>query len=58
MEKSVRSTVFECTFDLADGPQSFIAVPEAGSTVPPNKKAEVEVISSKCIANCLTDPEK
>jgi hypothetical protein len=58
IEKSVRSTAFECTFDLADGPQSFIAVPEAGSTVPPNKKAEVEVIASKCIANCLTDPEK
>jgi len=58
IEKSVRSMAFECTFDLADGPQSFIAVPEAGSTVPPNKKAEVEVIASKCIANCLTDPEK
>lgn len=58
MEKSVRSAAFECTFDLADGPQSFIAVPEAGNTVPPNKKAEVEVIASKCIANCLTDPEK
>lgn len=58
IEKSVRSTAFECTFDLADGPQSFIAVPEAGSTVPPNKKVEVEVIASKCIANCLTDPEK
>ena len=58
IQKSVRSTTFECTFDLADGPQSFIAVPEAGTTVPPNKKAEVEVIASKCIANCLTDPEK
>jgi hypothetical protein len=58
IEKSVRSTAFECTFDLADGPQSFVAVPEAGSTLPPNKKAEVEVIASKCIANCLTDLEK
>jgi hypothetical protein len=58
MEKSVRSAAFECTFDLADGPQSFVAVPEAGSKVPPNKKAEVEVIASKCVANCLTDPEK
>jgi hypothetical protein len=57
-EKSVRSAAFECTFDLADGPQSFVAVPEAGSKLPPNKKAEVEVIASKCVANCLTDPEK
>ena len=58
MEKSVRTAAFECTFDLADGPQSFIAVPESGSKVPSNKKAEVEVIASKCVANCLTDPEK
>ena len=58
MEKSVRTAAFECTFDLADGPQSFIAVPEMGSKVPSNKKAEVEVITSKCVANCLTDPEK
>jgi hypothetical protein len=58
VERSVRSAAFECTFDLADGPQSFVALPEAGSSVPPNKKAEVEVIASKCVANCLTDPEK
>lgn len=58
VERSVRSGAFECTFDLADGPQSFVAVPEAGSSVPPNKKAEVEVTASKCVANCLTDPEK
>jgi hypothetical protein len=58
MEKSIRTAAFECTFDLADGPQSFIAVPEMGSKTPPNKKAEVEVIASKCVANCLTDPER
>jgi hypothetical protein len=58
MERSVRSTAFECTFDLADGPQSLVAVPEGGSKVPANKKAEVEVVASKCVANCLTDPEK
>jgi hypothetical protein len=58
VERSVRSAAFECTFDLADGPQSFVALPEAGSSVPPNKKAEVQVIASKCVANCLTDPEK
>jgi hypothetical protein len=58
VERSVRSATFECTFDLADGPQSLVVVPEASSKVPPNKKTEVEVIASKCVANCLTDPEK
>src|SRR5690349_5183385 len=58
MEKSVRSTAFECTLDLSDGPQSFIAVPEANSSVPANKKAVVEVVASKCVANCLTELEK
>ncbi len=58
MEKSARATAFECTFDLADGPLSFVAVPEAGSKPAVNKKAEVEVTASKCVANCLTDLEK
>lgn len=58
VEKFVRSAAFECTFDLSDGPQSFVAVPEPADKVPQNKKAEVEVIASKCVANCLTDPEK
>ena len=58
MEKSVRAAAFECTFDLADGPQSFVAVPAEEGKLPQNKKAEVEVIASKCVANCLTDPEK
>lgn len=58
MERAVRSAAFECTFDLADGPQSLVAVPEGGSRQAPNKKAEVEVVASKCVANCLSDPEK
>ena len=58
VEKSVRSAAFECTLDLSDGPQSFIAVPEAGNKVPANKKAQVEVVASKCVANCLTDLER
>jgi len=58
MERSVRSAVFECTFDVADGPQSLVAVSEGGGKVPGNKKAEVEVVASKCVANCLSDPEK
>jgi hypothetical protein len=60
MERSVRSAAFECTFDVADGPQSLVAVVMAaeGGKAPANKKAEVEVVASKCVANCLTDPEK
>src|SRR4029077_17312605 len=41
VQKSVRSAAFECTFDLADGPQSLVAVPGSPSQLPPNKKAEV-----------------
>jgi len=60
MERSVRSAAFECTFDVADGPQSLVAVvvPENGGKAPPNRKAEVEVVASKCVANCLTELEK
>lgn len=61
MERSVRSAAFECTFDVADGPQSLVAIaalPEGGGKTVTNKKAEVEVVASKCVANCLTDIEK
>ena len=58
VEKSVRSGGFECMFDVADGPQSFIAAPVSNGKVPANSKAEVEVVASKCVANCLTDIEK
>ena len=60
MERSVRSAAFECTFDVADGPQSLVAVvvPEDGGKAPANRKAEVEVVASKCVANCLTELEK
>jgi hypothetical protein len=61
MERSARSVAFECTFDVADGPQSLVAavvIPEGSGKAPANQKAELEVLASKCIANCLTDPEK
>jgi hypothetical protein len=57
-QRGVQSLTFECTFDLADGPQSLVVVPEADGRVPTGKKAEVEVIASKCVANCSTEPEK
>jgi len=58
MQTSVRSATFECTFDLADGAQFLVALPQPGSKLPPNKKVEVGVVASKCVANCLTDLEK
>lgn len=57
-EKSVRSVAFECMFDMADGPQSFIAFPATDTAVPAHKKVDIQVVASKCVANCLTDPEK
>lgn len=51
-QRGVQSLTFECTFNVADGPQSLVVVPEAGQDVPHHKKAEVEVFSSKCVANC------
>ena len=61
MERSARSIAFECTFDVADGPQSLVVavvLPEGSGKAPAKQKAELEVLASKCIANCLTDPEK
>lgn len=56
-ERGVRSASFECTFDLADGPLSLIATPESGSKFATNQKAEIEVVASKCVANCLTETD-
>jgi len=43
--------VFECKFDVSDGPQSLIVVPEETARVP-KKKAEIEMSASRCVANC------
>lgn len=51
-QRGVQSQQFECTFNLADGPQSLIVVPEPGSDVPRKKKAEIEMLAAKCVANC------
>jgi hypothetical protein len=42
---------FQCTFNLADGPQSLIVAPEDNGKVP-HKKAEIEMQFVKCVANC------
>jgi hypothetical protein len=51
-QRGVQSQQFECTFNLGDGPQSLIVVPEPGARVPNHKKAEVEMQAAKCVANC------
>jgi len=50
-QRGVQSMQFECKFDVTDGPQSLIVVPEAGEKVP-KKKAEIEMFASRCVANC------
>jgi hypothetical protein len=51
-QRGVQSSTFQCTLNLADGPQSLVLFPEAGVNIPNHKKAEVEVQTVKCIDNC------
>jgi len=55
-QRGVQSQTFQCTFNAADGPQSLIVVPEAAGKIP-HKKAEVEFLASKCVANCVLPPD-
>jgi hypothetical protein len=50
-QRGVQSSQFECKFNLADGPQSLIVVPEDTASIP-HKKAEIEMQFVKCVANC------
>jgi len=50
-QRGVQSLTWECPLNLADGPLSVVVVPESISNVP-NKKAEIEVFETKCIAHC------
>ncbi len=50
-QRGVQSLEFQCTFNLADGPQSLIVAPEANGNIP-HKKAEIEMQFVKCVANC------
>jgi hypothetical protein len=49
---------FECTFKAGDGPQSLVVVPESGENVPAHKKAEIEMLAAKCVANCAVPANK
>ncbi len=50
-QRGVQTLVFECKFDLLDGPQSLIVVPEDAERAP-HKKAEIEMSAARCVANC------
>jgi hypothetical protein len=50
-QRGVQSLQFQCTFNLADGPQSLVVTPEAGANIP-HKKAEIEMQAARCVANC------
>jgi hypothetical protein len=50
-QRGVQTLVFECKFDVNDGPQSLIVVPEETTKVP-HKKAEIEMSATHCVANC------
>ena len=50
-QRGVEALQFQCKFDLNDGPQSLIVVPEASGKVP-KKKAEIQMWAAKCVANC------
>jgi hypothetical protein len=50
-QRGVQSLQFECTFNLNDGPQSLVVVPEPGAKVP-HKKAEIEMLAVRCVENC------
>lgn len=50
-QRGVQSLQFECKFDLSDGPQSLIVVPESTGDIP-HKKAEIEMFAARCVANC------
>jgi hypothetical protein len=51
-QRGVQSLEFQCTFNAADGPQSLVVAPEAGTDVPHHKKAEIEMQAARCVLNC------
>jgi len=51
-QRNVQESTLLCSFDIADGPQSLVLLPEPGYTLPQNKKAEVEIQAVKCVGSC------
>jgi hypothetical protein len=55
-QRGVQQLQFQCTYNASDGPQSLVLVPEPGVKVP-NKKAQIEVLSYKCVRYCAPPPQ-
>lgn len=51
-QRGVEKLDFQCTFNVSDGPQSLVVVPEDTSNIPKKKKTEIEMQAVKCVANC------
>lgn len=51
-QRAVQKLQFQCTVNLADGPQSLVVVPEDQSRVP-HKKVKLVWFADACVANCL-----
>jgi len=49
-QRGVQTLSFDCNFNVADGPQSLVVLPDA--SIPSHKKASVELQTYKCVANC------
>ena len=49
-QRGVQSLSFDCKFSLADGPQSIMILPDTSFNG--HKKAEIELQTVKCLANC------
>ena len=51
-QRGVEKLEFQCTFNVSDGRQSLIVVPEDPANLPHKKKTEIEMQAVKCVANC------
>jgi hypothetical protein len=51
-QRNVQDSVFQCTIDIVDGPQSLVVRPEPGYNLPRDKKTEVEIQTMKCVDRC------
>jgi len=49
-QRGIQKLTFDCNFNQADGPQSLVVIPDTG--VPSHKKAEIDLQTLKCVANC------
>lgn len=47
----VQKTTFDCTLQISDGPQQVVLLPEV--EINKKKKAQIEISTVKCVANCV-----